>query len=109
MSNSVAYLYMIICKKDKKKYIGVTNNPIRRWEEHKELAANPEEKKHLYVSMRENGLDSFEFFVLCSGSRSWVETIEKSMISYLDTRHPKGFNIHPGGKIRRRRKVTKKK
>lgn len=96
MDTTTCYLYVITSSKNKKKYIGITNNPTARWESHKDCAKAGDDKP-LYRAIRSYGVNSFNFSVLCSGPRWAISNIEAAMIKYWKTRHPKGYNLAPGG------------
>lgn len=96
LDTSHCYLYMITSSKNKKKYIGITNNPAARWESHKELAKAGDDKP-LYKAMKSYGIGCFNFSVLCSGPRWVMSNVEAAMIKYWKTKYPKGFNLAPGG------------
>lgn len=57
------YIYKITHRENGQFYIGYTNNPKRRWREHKQ-AARAGESSRLYNTMRKYGLDAFDFIVL---------------------------------------------
>lgn len=108
LNTSVCYLYCITNRKTKKKYIGITNNPARRWEDHIEAAEN-DDPRPLYHDMREYGKENFTFSVLLTGPRWVIGHAEISLIAYWKTRIPSGYNISPGGDTYKKTRKTRKK
>jgi len=94
--SSICYLYLLTSAKTKKKYIGMTNNPLSRFESHKKCARDGD-KRPLYRAFRNYGVKSFNLAVLCSGPRWVMSNVEAAMIRYWNTKHPKGYNLAPGG------------
>jgi group I intron endonuclease len=57
------YIYKITNKVNGKVYIGKSNDPERRWKQHKsEVYKN--KTTYLYQSMRKYGVDNFSFIVI---------------------------------------------
>jgi len=58
----INYIYKVLNKQNYHWYVGYTNNPKRRWNDHKS-AANRENSR-FYNALRKYGKDQFEFYVL---------------------------------------------
>lgn len=95
-NSSVCYLYCISTSKTGKKYLGMTNNPYQRWEAHKKLAREGDTRP-LYKAMRNYGIKTFNFAILCNGPRWFISHAESALILYWKTRHPGGYNLTDGG------------
>lgn len=87
------YLYKITNKTSDKCYIGVSVNPERRWAAH----CRPSSGCTLMNrAIQKHGRDSFNFEVLCQGSKSYIYELEsKAITAYQSTGH--GYNIQSGG------------
>ena len=89
------YVYQITNKVNDKKYIGITNNPKKRWENHK---CNNDPTIAIAKAIQKYGKENFNFEVLYSGltiedaSEKEIELIKK-----LNTRVPFGYNVAEGG------------
>lgn len=103
MDTSLCYLYVLSNKRCKKKYIGITSIPHLRWEEHKEAAREGKDTP-LYRAIRNYGVKSFTMHLMAQGPRWAMEHLEVAMIRHWKTQEPNGYNVHPGGKIRRKKK-----
>lgn len=111
-NDSTCYLYVIVNKKNKKKYIGVTNSPTDRWEEHKKDALIGD--KPLNLAIRDEGVDNFFYSILSSGPRWVIFELERALIALWKTQIPEGYNIAPGGEFPfkkrfRKRRIAKKR
>ena len=58
------YLYLITNMINNKKYIGITNNPKKRWENHK---CNNDKTMAIAKAINKYGKENFKFEVLLSG------------------------------------------
>lgn len=86
------YIYKITNINNDKFYIGSTNNPERRWKEHKKGAKSNHHKK-LYDAMRKDGIDNFKFEVIKECPIEEMFIIEKRLIDELDANNSRiGYN-----------------
>ena len=90
-------IYKITNKINNKCYIGQSNNPMHRWEEHKWKAASGETKgkSALGDALRKYGETNFSFEII-----GWYEDYnekEKYYIKYYNSLTPYGYNIMSGG------------
>lgn len=89
------YVYQITNKVNEKKYIGITNNPKKRWENHK---CNNDPTMVIAKAIKKYGKDNFEFKILLSGlSIEEASNKEIELIQSLNTRVPNGYNVAEGG------------
>lgn len=92
------YLYLITNLINNKKYIGVTNNPKKRWENHK-CCNSP--TMAIAQAIKKYGKDNFKFEVLLSNIP--IDKIDEYEEEYIKKYHThisggKGYNISHGGK-----------
>ena len=90
-------IYKITNKLNNKCYIGQSNNPMKRWKDHKRLAlvAADKGKSAIHDALREVGEENFSFEII-----GWFEDYnekEKYYIKYYDSLIPNGYNILEGG------------
>ena len=90
-------IYKITNKLNNKCYIGQSNNPMRRWKDHKRLAlvATDKGKSAIHDALREIGEENFSFEII-----GWFEDYnekEKYYIKYYNSLVPNGYNILEGG------------
>ena len=94
-----AKIYMVTCKINKKRYIGVTTklNVRRRMSEHIYGAMNGIHNGHFYRAIRKYGKSNFDIFVLMEFD-SAIEALEmeRTLISNLKPE----YNSTPGGEGR---------
>lgn len=89
-------IYKIVNTVNDKLYIGVTNNPDRRWADHVRHSAY--KKNKLYNAVRKYGVAAFRMEVL-----HWCETrddayeLEQLVVDVAGTRS-NGYNTTPGGR-----------
>lgn len=78
-------------------YVGQSQDPARRWKEHKWDAFNPNnnENSAIHKAFVKYGIESFEFTII-----GWFEDYnekEKYYIKELNTLYPNGYNLTEGG------------
>lgn len=94
------FVYAIVHKETGRYYIGKTNDPKRRWSEHKQQPRHAR-AKHCYISksIAKYGIAAFEFVILSSlESESDAFEFERSLIHLLRSNvRGVGFNLTSGG------------
>ena len=96
------YIYKITNLINNKIYIGQTNNPKRRWQEHKNLGYDTKGTKLLYRAIEKYGKDNFAFEIIEGPIDNYNEK-EIYWISYYKSTDKKfGYNILLGGNLGRR-------
>lgn len=91
------FVYRITHLFNQKSYIGITNNPKRRFNEHR-YAARIGSMYPIHAAMRKHGINQFEFEILF-GSRDQKyihEEMEKHFIIQYDSKKH-GYNCTDGG------------
>lgn len=94
------YLYKITNSVNGKLYIGISNNPQARKNQHWnfENRFNGKTISILYQAMRKYGLDKFSFEIICVGTKEYILDLEiKAIALYRTTEKEFGYNIKPGG------------
>ena len=90
-------VYQITNLINQKRYIGITNNYKRRWQEHCKKQAN----SLIHKAIVKYGEENFKFEILYNNvSEKEAEKLEKELIKEYDTLAPKGYNLAKGGKHR---------
>lgn len=100
--SKINYIYTITNTKNGKKYVGQTNNPHRRWKEHKTSSRKNGSKTLIAKKMRQYGVQNFVFEI--------VETIKDESAAFVDEREVhwidflrahastgEGYNLTSGG------------
>lgn len=92
------YLYMITNLINNKKYIGITNNYKRRWQNHK---SNTDKTMAISQAIAKYGVDNFKFEVFLSNIA--IEDIDAKEQEYIQKYHTHvsegmGYNISKGGR-----------
>ena len=96
------YIYKITNLINNKKYIGQTNDPNRRWQEHQRFGNTIEEEKTklLYSAMKKYGKDNFIFEIIEGPIQNYNER-EVFWITYYNTyignENSQGYNLTLGG------------
>ncbi len=92
------YLYTILNKKNNNIYVGITNNPKKRWGEHRTAAKNENYTKPLYQSIRKHGINNFTFSIVAEhDNRQIISNGEKCLIKYLKKYEFILYNLNEGG------------
>jgi group I intron endonuclease len=101
MSNYIIYMHRNIV--NKKVYIGITNNPKRRWRlngiEYRPPKSENQNGRRFWNAIEKYGWDSFEQTIL-EKDLSFDEAIEKEkqyIEKYDATNKSKGYNVSKGG------------
>ena len=91
------YLYKIENLVNGKIYIGITNNPERRFKEHKSsYGCSP----LVRAAILKYGVSSFSFDLLCCGDKEYIQELEAKAISeYNSSTLGHGYNIKTGEQI----------
>lgn len=89
------YLYKISNTIDSSVYIGITNDPERRFREHLNSPSN----KYLEAAMNLFGKDKFIFNILCCTNRDSIDALEIATIKNLRDSGIVLYNISNGGLI----------
>jgi len=98
------YAYIIENVKQKKYYIGITNNPTKRWARHQSNTRSKSSKQrfhtYLYLAMRKYGIENFKFEVIKTfKSRETCEQFEINTIAWFKKTGVLHYNIHLGGTL----------
>lgn len=94
----MAYIYLITCTVNGKKYVGKTNHTVKkRWNEHcSDYLKERCESRPLYRSMRKHGIENFKVEILEKCSSDVSADREIYWINKLDT-YKHGYNATIGG------------
>lgn len=87
------YLYRITNQVNGKCYIGLAHNPSARWRKHRSGHGS----KLLKAATVKYGIKSFEFKMLCAGSKEYIQQLEIMAIKTFGTIAPNGYNLSTGG------------
>ena len=96
LSEKAAYIYSVTNKVNGKMYIGVTVDPERRKRSH--FNHNIRTRSMLKNAIAKYGEESFDFQVLCMGTKAYCYMVESRFITAYNTRTPNGYNICAGGR-----------
>ena len=88
------YIYKIENLINHKIYIGQTNNPKRRFQEHRAKGYEVDTHKVLYYAFNKYGLDNFSFEIIEETENA--DEREKYWIKYYDS-FENGYNMTEGG------------
>jgi len=102
------FLYVITNLVNGKRYVGITIDVERRWQEHRSGRGS------LLVSraITKYGIDNIKFEVICKATEDYTKEMEIKFIHSLNTMQPNGYNLTGGGEGTLGRKysdVTRKK
>ena len=89
------FIYKITNKINGKIYIGQTNNPTRRFQEHRAKGYGQEEEKVLYKAFDKYGIENFSFEII-EETKDYNER-EKYWIKFYNCTTPNGYNMSEGG------------
>jgi group I intron endonuclease len=90
------YVYVIRNLINGKEYVGITNNPDRRWREHKSGHGS----KVLSAALLKYGTDKFTFDVVhCVYEETRVHRLEEEEIATRGSQAPGGYNLSAGGEF----------
>lgn len=94
------YIYEVINNINQKRYIGQTNDPARRFNEHKRCQKDEEEVKLLYNAIKKYGVENFTFNIIEGPIENYNER-EIYWIAYYNTyinnENSWGYNMTEGG------------
>lgn len=90
----IKYIYKITNKINGRCYIGQTNNPKRRFQEHKNMGYTDGTGKLLYYAFNKYGIENFTFEVIDSGEN--YDELEKYYIEKFNS-FADGYNCTIGG------------
>ena len=92
-------IYFITNLKDNKLYVGISNNPERRWTAHKAHSREDKPNQFIHKAIKKHGIDSFSFDISESGLTR-LEAINKELrlIELYNCRDDRfGYNQMRGG------------
>lgn len=93
------YIYIITCLKNHKIYVGQTNDPHRRWSQHKSAAKHLNMEMVITRAMIKHQVENFtnELIMTCQ-TQDDIDFLEEVCIQQYDSRNPlKGYNVAIGG------------
>lgn len=92
------YVYKITNNINGKAYIGITNNPKRRWENEKSYPSDPKKRQVIQNAIHKYGAENFNFEILYKGiSIEQAVDLEEKLIEEENTLIPNGYNVARGG------------
>ncbi|URQ08752.1 hypothetical protein BRM13312_00126 [Salmonella phage BRM 13312] len=89
-----AYKIEMVC--NGKVYIGVTNHPQRRYDQHFSNAFHHGVQSELYDAMRKYGTSGFTFVVIAQTDEVHKWELEKQLIAQYNS-YEMGYNMNKGG------------
>lgn len=87
------FLYAVTNLVNGKRYIGITNDFRRRWQEHRVGHGS----KLIYQALKKYGIKNLNFEVICKGTEDYVKEMEVRAIRMLNTMAHSGYNLTAGG------------
>ncbi len=96
--------YLITNNVNQKVYVGISKDPINRWQRHKSNARSTSSKAryntYLYNAMRKHGIDSFSFQITATfNCKKECELYEIAKIKQMRTDAIPNYNLHDGGTL----------
>lgn len=93
------YVYVITNNLNTKKYVGVTNNPERRWRDHKKIAIRQNSVRYaIHDAIAKYGEHNFEYKIIEQHEiRSDAFKAEEKYVRELKTLE-EGYNLNSGGR-----------
>lgn len=85
------YVYVITNNLNDKRYVGISNIPSRRFNEHRKRTNSKVSR-----AIRKYGTDNFTFQIVLPGTREHCCKMEAMLIEYFDT-FKNGYNMSSGG------------
>lgn len=95
-NTTIYYLYTITNTLDGTKYVGITNDLVTRFREHKTGTAS---NKYLKIAQTLLGIDNFTYEVCCIGTTNYISDLEKLIIAKYKALGVPLYNIALGGLI----------
>lgn len=91
-------IYRIVNKTNGKSYIGQTiyDSPRRRWNTHKSNYKKEKHQEYLYRAIRKDGIENFEFSIVCICKTEELSYLECKYIKVYNT-FGSGYNMTSGG------------
>ena len=92
------YVYTLTNTINGKSYVGVTNDPFRRFEEHLSRASRFSKERCLKLSnaLNKHGVESFKLYIVHTGSKEFCYLLETHLIKKLNS-FKEGYNASLGG------------
>lgn len=102
----MGYIYGILNKLNGRWYIGQTRRAdIKyRWFEHRTLNVCKSKQSKINRAMKKNGLQNFEFKIICICFDDALDEMEKLYVAKYDSFGPRGYNLTAGGRDAKRSK-----
>ena len=88
--DEIHYLYVLTNETTGKQYVGVTKDPVRRFNSHMTEDTNS-------GIVQDRAFHNFRIDILNKGSKKYIYSLEELTINKLGTREPHGYNIALGG------------
>jgi group I intron endonuclease len=98
------YAYLITNNVNQKVYVGITKDPVNRWQRHQSNARSSSDKPryhtYLYNAMRKHGVGNFSCETVATfSSKEECELYEIAKIDYMRTNNVPHYNLHDGGTL----------
>lgn len=87
------FLYVITNCINSKQYVGITNDPEKRWATHRCGHGS----NLLFAAIKKYGEENFDFDILYTGGDENIKQLETITIKTLETLAPSGYNLTTGG------------
>ena len=92
----ITYLYQLLFPNGKR-YIGLSNNPNKRWRDHRNNA-NKKIALPVCYAINKYGWENVKPSIIAVGNRKYIAEMEIAAIELYDTRN-NGYNVSFGGEI----------